>query len=68
MTTTLPDTLSESTRDFVSRTHGMLIGGAWLPAVSGETLETLDPSGNRIGPPRFAGGHRPGGRGSAQGL
>jgi acyl-CoA reductase-like NAD-dependent aldehyde dehydrogenase len=44
MTTTLPDTLSQSTRDFVSRTHGMLIGGEWLPAVSGETFETLDPS------------------------
>src|SRR6187551_1949244 len=27
MTTTLPDALSDATRTFVSRTHGLLIGG-----------------------------------------
>src|SRR3954447_15292194 len=42
MTTT--EALSQTTRDFVSRTHGMLIGGEWVPAASGETFETLDPA------------------------
>src|SRR5215211_8768228 len=42
MTTT--EALSQASRDFISRTHGMLIGGEWLPAVSGETFETLDPA------------------------
>src|SRR4051794_9718532 len=44
MTTTLPDSLSQSTRDFVSRAHGMLIGGELVPAASGASFETLDPA------------------------
>jgi acyl-CoA reductase-like NAD-dependent aldehyde dehydrogenase len=44
MTTTLPDALSDATRAFVSRTHGLLIGGESVPASDGATFETLDPA------------------------
>jgi len=44
MTTTLPDALSDPARAFVSRTHGMLIGGEWVAAADGATFETLDPA------------------------
>jgi aldehyde dehydrogenase (NAD+) len=44
MTTTLPDALSETTRDFVSREHGLLIDGEWSAAADGRTFETLDPA------------------------
>ena len=47
MTTTLPDALSDATRTFVSRTHGLLIGGESVPAADGATLETLDPATRR---------------------
>jgi phenylacetaldehyde dehydrogenase len=42
--TTLSDSLSQTTRDFVSRAHGMLIGGELVPAASGATFETLNPA------------------------
>ena len=44
MTTTLPDALSDTARAFVSRTHGLLIGGESLPAADGATFDTLDPA------------------------
>ena len=44
MTTTLPDALSDATRTFVSRTHGLLIGAESVPAADGATFETLDPA------------------------
>ncbi len=43
-TTALPDQLSDATRDFVSREHGLLINGEFVPAADGATFETLDPS------------------------
>jgi acyl-CoA reductase-like NAD-dependent aldehyde dehydrogenase len=47
MATTLPDALSDATRTFVSRTHGLLIGGEAVPAADGATFETLDPATGR---------------------
>src|SRR3954453_3448101 len=44
MTTTLPAPPPQPPRDFVSRTHGMLIGGQLVPSASGATFETLDPA------------------------
>jgi acyl-CoA reductase-like NAD-dependent aldehyde dehydrogenase len=44
MTTTLPDALSDATRDFVARDHGLLIGGEWSASADGRTFETLDPA------------------------
>src|SRR4051794_7990155 len=78
MTTTLPDALSETTRDFVSREHGLLIDGEWSAAADGRTFETPDPAtgGRRVAGggggdvraarPRHGRGHRersPGGAG-----
>ncbi len=31
-------------RAFLARQHGLLVNGAWLPAASGATFETLDPA------------------------
>ncbi|MQA77201.1 MAG: aldehyde dehydrogenase family protein [Streptosporangiales bacterium] len=36
--------LLPSVRDFLSRTHGMLIDGAWAPALDGATLASVDPA------------------------
>jgi acyl-CoA reductase-like NAD-dependent aldehyde dehydrogenase len=47
MTTTLPDALSDATRTFVSRPHGLLIGAESVPAADGATFETLDPATGR---------------------
>ncbi|WP_337181833.1 aldehyde dehydrogenase family protein [Shinella sp.] len=33
---------------FVSGRHAMLIGGQWLPAASGRTLDVLDPSSGKV--------------------
>ena len=44
MTTTLPDALSDTTRAFVARDHGLLIGGEHVPAADGATFATLDPA------------------------
>jgi phenylacetaldehyde dehydrogenase len=33
--------------DFVKRTHGMLIGGRWIPAASGKTFDVIDPATGR---------------------
>jgi len=42
--TTLPEALSEASRDFASRQHQLLIGGERQPAADGRTFETLDPA------------------------
>jgi acyl-CoA reductase-like NAD-dependent aldehyde dehydrogenase len=42
--TTLPEALSESSRDFASRQQQLLIGGERQPAADGRTFETLDPA------------------------
>jgi len=44
MTTTLPDALSDTTRAFVARDHGLLIDGERVPAADGATFATLDPA------------------------
>ena len=46
-TATLPDALSQPTRDFLGRQHGLLIGGDRVPAADGRTFETLDPATGR---------------------
>ncbi|MGY4710432.1 aldehyde dehydrogenase family protein [Mycolicibacterium sp. CBM1] len=38
---------SAATRDFIEATHGLYIGGAWVPAASGETIAVLDPATGR---------------------
>ena len=43
-TTALPDQLSDEARDFISRDHGLLINGEWVPAADGATFDTVDPS------------------------
>jgi acyl-CoA reductase-like NAD-dependent aldehyde dehydrogenase len=43
-TTALPDQLSDAARDFISRDHGLLINGEWVPAADGATFETFDPA------------------------
>jgi acyl-CoA reductase-like NAD-dependent aldehyde dehydrogenase len=43
-TTALPDQLSDAARDFISRDHGLLINGEWVPASDGATFETVDPA------------------------
>ncbi|WP_027004782.1 aldehyde dehydrogenase family protein [Conexibacter woesei] len=40
----LDATIDQHARDFVTREHRMLIGADWVPAASGQTFETLDPS------------------------
>jgi acyl-CoA reductase-like NAD-dependent aldehyde dehydrogenase len=42
--TTLPDQLSDAARAFVSREHGLLIDGEFVPASDGSTFESVDPS------------------------
>jgi acyl-CoA reductase-like NAD-dependent aldehyde dehydrogenase len=45
----LPDALSASARDFISRSHQLLIGEERLDAADGRTFATIDPSsGNEI--------------------
>ena len=39
-----PDRVEIAASTFLSRTHQLLIGGKWVPAASGATLEVLDPS------------------------
>jgi acyl-CoA reductase-like NAD-dependent aldehyde dehydrogenase len=46
-TPTLPDALGDAAREFVSRTHTLLIGAERLPAADGRTFSTLDPSTGR---------------------
>jgi phenylacetaldehyde dehydrogenase len=44
------DYLSAPAAEFVRRAHANLIGEAWLPAISGETMEVIDPgTGEAIG-------------------
>ena len=45
--TELPEQLSESAREFVSREQLLLIDGEWRPAAGARTFETLDPSTGR---------------------
>ena len=35
---------SAPTRAFLERSHGLLIGGEWVAAATGETFETIDPA------------------------
>ncbi len=42
--TTLPEALSEASRDFASRQQQLLIGGERQPAADGRTFETIDPA------------------------
>src|SRR3954466_10410485 len=45
----LPDALSAPARDFVSRSHRLLIGGEHVEAADGRTFATVDPAtGNEI--------------------
>src|SRR5688572_24145339 len=46
-TATLPTELSDAAREFVSRSHELLIGGERVSAADGRTFETLDPSTGR---------------------
>jgi len=44
------DHLSTAAANFVRRPHTNLIGGGWLPAISGETMEVIDPgTGEAVG-------------------
>ena len=45
--TALPEQLSDSSREFASRRHELLIDGERVPAADGRTFETLDPSTGR---------------------
>ena len=40
--------LGSAALSFIGQTHEMLIGGEWCPAVSGETLEVIDPASGKI--------------------
>ena len=42
--TTLPEALSEASRDFASNQQQLVIGGERQPAADGRTFETLDPA------------------------
>ena len=44
---TLPDSLGEGARSFISGPHGLLIGSERPAAADGRTFETLDPSSGR---------------------
>jgi acyl-CoA reductase-like NAD-dependent aldehyde dehydrogenase len=45
----LPDALSAPARDFIARSHRLLIGGEQLEAADGRTFATIDPAtGNEI--------------------
>jgi acyl-CoA reductase-like NAD-dependent aldehyde dehydrogenase len=43
----LPDALSAPARDFISRSHRLLIGGEQLDAADGRTFTTVDPATGR---------------------
>ncbi|MCW3034478.1 MAG: betaine-aldehyde dehydrogenase [Solirubrobacterales bacterium] len=43
----LPDALGAPARDFISRSHRLLIGGEQLEAADGRTFSTLDPASGR---------------------
>jgi acyl-CoA reductase-like NAD-dependent aldehyde dehydrogenase len=47
MTVTLPDQLSQAARAFVSKEHGLLVGGERPAAAGGRTFESLDPATGR---------------------
>jgi acyl-CoA reductase-like NAD-dependent aldehyde dehydrogenase len=44
---TLPDGLSGPAREFISRSHRLLIGSEWVEAADGRTFTTVDPSTGR---------------------
>lgn len=51
MTLTFPETYIEllpEVRDFLAQEQKLFIGGRWLPAQSGATFETMDPSTGRL--------------------
>ncbi len=43
-TTTLPEQLSETAREFAAREHELLIDGERVPAADGATFDTVDPA------------------------
>jgi phenylacetaldehyde dehydrogenase len=45
---TSTETIDHGATQFAARTHGMLIGGQWVPAASGETFSTIDPSTEQV--------------------
>jgi acyl-CoA reductase-like NAD-dependent aldehyde dehydrogenase len=47
-TSPLPDLLSDATRGFVSREHGLLINGEFGPAADGATFEVFDPASGQV--------------------
>jgi acyl-CoA reductase-like NAD-dependent aldehyde dehydrogenase len=52
----LPDALSAPARDFISRSHRLLIGGEQVEAADGRTFATIDPAtGNEIAEVAHAG-------------
>ena len=46
-TVTLPDALGAPARDFISKTHGLLIGSELVPAADGRTFASVDPATGR---------------------
>ena len=46
-TVTLPDALGAPARDFISKTHDLLIGSERVPAADGRTFATVDPATGR---------------------
>ncbi|MDX6732968.1 MAG: phenylacetaldehyde dehydrogenase [Baekduia sp.] len=44
----LDATIDQHARDFIGRDHGMLIGGKWVPAASGQTFDTYDPATGEV--------------------
>ncbi|MGH2834376.1 MAG: aldehyde dehydrogenase family protein [Solirubrobacteraceae bacterium] len=46
-TVTLPDALGAPARDFISKTHGLLIGSEPVPAADGRTFASVDPATGR---------------------
>jgi acyl-CoA reductase-like NAD-dependent aldehyde dehydrogenase len=44
----LPDALGQPARDFLSSSHGLLIGDEQRPAADGRELESLDPATGRL--------------------
>jgi phenylacetaldehyde dehydrogenase len=45
---TSTETIDHGATQFAARKHGMLIGGQWGPAASGETFTTIDPATEQV--------------------
>jgi phenylacetaldehyde dehydrogenase len=44
----LDASVDQHARQFIAAEHSMLIGGKWVPAASGQTFETFDPSTGEV--------------------